>query len=691
MKKYSFLLVLLTISVACWSQPLDRSQRPKAGPAPKIELGKTESFTLPNGLKVFVVENHKVPSISVSLQLDIRPELQGDIAGYQDVVGELLGSGTVSRSKDALDLAVDNIGARIKADEKSMFGTALSRNQSQLIEIISDIAQHSDFKQEELDKIKKQALSGLAADKNNPDAMLSNITQAVNFGKNHPYGEIETEASLNKITLEPCKHFYTTYWRPNVAYMAIVGDVTMPEIKPLIEKYFGFWKQANVPVATYTIPPSGGITRVALSNRDAAVQSVFNVSYPINLPPGHPDVIKAKVTNAVLGGGSQGRLFLNLRESHGWTYGSYSNIHEDELLGNFTAYAKCRNAVTDSAIRETLNEMQKMQNSTITQEDLDNRISYMTGNFAIGLESPQTVAQFAINIERFKMPKDYYTNYLQNLAAVTVNDVHEMAKKYIHPEAANIIVVGNSMEVAKKLEQFGKVEMYDNYGQPTVAATQLAVPAGVSVSDIRNNYIQAVGGEKLINGIHDSKIVYSATIQNGLQISLTEWKSGVRMKREVMAMGKPVQKTVYQNGKGIMTVQGQSKEMTGDDLAEAKQQADIQAILHPEKYGITRNLDGMSREASGDLYIVSTKESNGSEGKEYYDAKTGLLVRQTRIKKSAQGDVGVTIEFSDYRLVPGTDGYKIPYSIRQTNGSQEFNAKIESVEINKGIPDTEFN
>ena len=689
MKKYVLTIVTVALAVSVQAQAPDRSVRPKPGPAPKIELGKSESFTMPNGMRVFVVENHKVPLVAVSIELDIKPALQGEMAGFHDIVGELLTSGTKTRSKDAMDLAIDNIGASIQADEQSMFGTSLKKNQQVLLDLMSDIAMNADFKQTELDKLKKQTLSGLAAAKNNPDAMLGNVTKAVNFGSAHPYGEVPTEESVNRISLDRCRNYYQTYWRPNTAYMAIVGDVTMAEIRPLIEKYFGKWQRADVPVASYTVPKPGGVTKVALASKDAAVQSVFNVTYPISLEPGDPDVIRAKVANAVLGGGSQGRLFLNLREAHGWTYGSYSNIQEDDLIGSFTAYAKCRNAVTDSAVRETLNEMKSMQNELISNEDLQARITYMTGNFAINLENPQTVAQYAINIERYKMPKDYYTNYLRNLAAVTPSDVQNVSRKYIHPEAANIVVVGNSDEVAKSLEQFGKVELYDNYGQPAAAAAKSTAPASVTDADIRQKYIAAVGGEKAISAIKDIKLVYGAEIQ-GTKISYIEWKGKGRIKKEVNAMGAVVQKTVFANGKGKMEVQGQPKDMSDEEVAEAKRDADIQAVLHPEQYGMKRTVNGMEKLEGKDYYVVEATDASGKKSKEYYEASTGLLIRETHVESSPQGEVPVIVEFSDYREVPGAGGYKIPYTLKQGSPMQELEFTVQSVEVNKGIPDSVF-
>jgi zinc protease len=691
MKKYSLSIFTLALAASVHAQSLDRSIRPQPGPAPKIELGATETIELPSGLKVFVVENHKVPIVSVSVQLDIKPELQGNMAGFHDIVGELITSGTKTRSKDALDLAIDNIGATIQADEESIFGTSLKRNQTALFELMSDIILNANFKQSELDKLKKQTLSGLAAAKNNPDAMLKNVTEAVNYGPAHPYGEIATEATVNAITLDRAKNYFSTYWRPNVAYMAVVGDVTASEVKALVFKYFTNWTKGNVPTANYTIPTPGSVTKVALAGRDAAVQSVFNVTHPVNLEPGNSDVIKARVANAVLGGGSQGRLFLNLREAHGWTYGSYSTIQEDRLLGNFTAYAKCRNAVTDSAITETLAEMRRLQSETISKEDLQALITNLTGQFAINLESPQTVAQYAINIDRYKMPKDYYSNYLRNLEAVTAQDVQDMAKKYIHPEAANIVVVGNSDEVAKKLEKFGKVYMYDNYGQPTVAATKSAAPDGVTAEAIVQNYIKALGGESAINALKDVKLVYAFEPQPGVTVTFSEWKSGGKMKREVSAMGQTFQKVVYANGKGTQVVQGQPKPMTPAELSDAQRQADPQAVLHMSKYGVKYTLQGMEKLDGQDVYVLETIDGAGKKGKEYYNASTGFLLKDVTVRSSPeQGEVPVTVEFKDYKEVPGANGFKVPYTVIQGAAGQNVEAKLQSIDINKGIPDSEF-
>ena len=690
MKKALLSLIITAAASGIHAQALDRSMRPKPGPAPEVKLGKTESFTLPNGLRVFVVENHKLPVITASIQLDVRPALEGNAAGYQDLMGELITSGTKSRSKEALNVAIDNLGARVSASPTSIYGNSLKRFQDNLLELLGDMVLNSDFQQSELEKIKTQTASALESQRNNPDAMLANITSVVNFGNEHPYGEITTDATLQNITLDRCKSYYNTYWRPNVAYMAIVGDVTVPEMKPLIEKYFGGWKRAEVPRASYKTPAPVSKTTVALANRNSAVQSVFNVTYPIILKPGEPDVIKAKVANAVLGGGSQGRLFLNLREAHGWTYGSYSNIREDDLAGSFTGYAKCRNAVTDSSITEMLKEMKRIKNEPITQQELQSRITYMIGNFAIGLENPQTVAQYAINIERYKMPKNYYTDYLKNLSAVTTADVQRISQKYVSPENAHIIVVGNAGEIAPKLAAFGAVEAYDNYGHKLSSEQLKAAPTGITAAEVTKKYIDAIGGEKAIGSIRDMKVVRSFDMQKG-SFTMTEYKkSPDAFVRKIEGMGQVLSKTTYASGKGYMEARGSKAELVGAELEGAREQADLQARLHPEKFGITRSLKGMEKVDGKEMYVIEKKGAAGRKSTEYYDVSTGLLAKEVSTKSTIDGDIVQESEFLNYKEVPGSGGFKIAYTVNQTSGPQHFIAEVKSVEVNKGISDSEF-
>ncbi len=693
MKKITLSICTMALAMSVGAQKLDRSVRPKPGPAPEITLGKTENFTLPNGMRVFVVENHKLPTISVSIQLDIKPELEGNAAGYRDMMSELLVSGTKTRSKDELNSAIDYIGANISASHESLYGSSLKKHQGKLLELMSDIAMNADIKKDELEKVKKRTLSGLQAAKNEPDQMLENVSAVLNFGSNHPYGEIATENTVNNITPDMVNKYYQTYFRPNVAYMAIVGDVTLAEIKPMIEKYFGGWKKADVPAASYGNPSAPAKTQVAFVPRDASVQSVINVTYPVDLKPGEPDVIKTRVANSILGGGSNGRLFLNLREKHAWTYGSYSSINADDLKGQFTAYAKCRNAVSDSSVAEIIAEMRRLQNEKVKENELQEHLAYLSGAFAISLESPQTVAQYAINIERYKMPADYYKNYLKNLNAVTASDIQTTARKYINPDKANIVVVGSKEEVAKTLTKFAAdktVALYDNYGQPLKETQTAAAPANLTADQVVKNHIKAIGGEKALMAVKDIKTVSKAEMDaqgQTMVLTITEMKKApYSVKSTVEVMGMILNKMVFNGTKGYREMQGQRADMEAKEITAAKAEADIYADLHPEQYGIKRSLKGIETVNGADAYVVEVTDAEGKKSTEYYSKETGLLVKQIASEEGMQ----VVSEFADYKEVPGAGGYKVPYTVTQNAGGMVITAKVQTVDINKGIADSEF-
>ncbi len=700
MKKSALFILGFGLVVAAYGQKLDRSMKPKPGPAPEVKLGHTEEFTLANGMKVFVVENHKLPVISCNIELDIKPELEGKMAGYQDMMSELLLSGTKTRSKDKLNEEIDRIGAKINASNNGLSGSGLKKYTEQIFGLMADIAMNSKITGEELEKTREKVLSGMETEKNDPDAMVRNVSAVVNFGSNHPYGEVATEESVKKITLEKCVNYYSTYFRPNVAYMAIVGDITAAEIKPLIEKYFGSWEKKNVPVATYSIPSlsANKLTKVAFAPRVAAVQSVVSVTYPIDLTPASADLIKVKVANTVLGGGSQGRLFLDLREKHAWTYGAYSSIREDDLGGTFSATVKCRNVVSDSSVEALLAEMQTMQTERVNDTALQNSITYLSGNFSIGLEDPSRIAQLAIRTERYHLPKDYYQNYLKNLSAVTADDIIAVSKKYITPDHANIVVAGSKEEVAGKLARFsadGKVDFYDYSGKPVVIAEAKALPAGLTATDVYKKYIAAMGGENAFNSIKDIKIVSTAVAQ-GMPLTITELKKAPNMWKQTVELtmngNKMVaQKEVYNGTKGYQEQMGQKADITGDELEQVIEGADLTSELHPEKYGIKRTLKSLEDVDGKDAYLVEAVNAKGKKTMEYYDAATSLLIRRV-ITTDGPKEPGTQVsDYKNYKEVPGTNGYKVPYDVSEGQPGQMIKATVQSVEVNKGVPDSEFN
>ncbi len=687
MKKALILFLILFVSAASFAQ-LDRSKRPQASAAPEVKIGEAESFVLKNGLKVFVVENRKLPRVTFSLVLDIDPVLEGKEAGYVNAAGQLLRTGTKSRNKEKLDQEIDFLGAALSTSPTSITASGLEKHKDKLLEIMSDIILNSDFKQEELDRIKKQTLSGLATTKDDPNAIAQRVQAVLMYGKDHPYGEPETDETVKLFTLDQCKKYYETYFKPNVAYLAVVGDINKSKAKALVEKYLGKWEKKDVPKNVYQTPKAPVVNKAALVDRANSVQSVIAVCYPLELQIGSQDALKASVTNLILGGSATGRLFMNLRESKAYTYGAYSNINPDQLIGSFGAFTQVRNSVTDSAITEIFNEMKKIRNEKADEAELDKAKNYLTGNFIRSLEMPETVARFAINTARYSLPKDYYKNYLRNLSAITADDVQETAKKYIKPNNAYVLVVGNGEEVAKNLTKFslgGKIDYYDPFGEkydPNVKK----VPAGLTAEIVIDKYVQALGGKENLLKVIDQTVKLAGSMQ-GMNITITMIRKAPNKFYQLVDFGVGQQKTIFDGIKGKTSAMGQEQELTGAQLEAIKIEAAINAFLKYDELGIKTELSGMETINNKDAYKVTLTAASGRKSINYYDVQSELLVRQVTTSDTPQGSFTSTIDFDDYKEVKGV---KIAHKLVQSTPMGAIELKASSVEVNSGVPDSTF-
>ena len=612
------------------SAQLDRTQPPKPGPAPVINIGDYNLFTLPNGLKVIVVENHKTPVISWQLTLDIDPVMEGGHKGLADLAGQLMRSGTKNRSKQQIDEETDFIGASLSTFSTGMFGSSLTRHKEKLLDLMSDVLLNPAFPQEELDKLIARSVSGLTTQESDANSMVDNMINSVVYGSSHPYGEVVTKESIGYVTRDHITDYYNTFFRPNAAYLVIVGNITTKEAKKLAGKYFNDWKEGEVPKSNYASPQPPPANKVAFANRDGAVQSVLAVSYPIDLKPGSPDEIKASVMNSVLGGGVfSGRLMQNLREDKAYTYGARSSLSPDKLTGSFTARTEVGNNVTDSALVEILYEMDRLAKEPVDQKSLDLVKNFMNGNFARSLESPRTIASFALNIERYKLPKDYYKTYLEKLAAVTIEDVSATAARYIKPENAWIIVGGNKDEVSPKLKRFsqgGEILFFDPYGRK-IETTDAAIPSDLTAEKVIENYINAIGGEARLKGITDKVIKMSAEMQ-GMTIEMESAQKAPGKILVTTSMGGNVmQKQVFDGQRGMVSAMGQKMELSGKQLSDMKIQAKLFLELEYKNLGFGLKLLEPDNIDGKPVYKVQVTSPEGTVKTEFFDVATGLKVR----------------------------------------------------------------
>ena len=678
-----FLLLLFTGTLT--AQQVDRSQPPKPGPAPKINLGNYNMFSLDNGLKVIVVENHKLPRVSFQLTLNIDPVDEGDKTGYVSMAGDLLRSGTQSRDKEQIDEAIDFIGGTLSTYSTGIYAASLTQHEDTLLTLMSDVLLHPTFPEQELEKSRKQTLTALKSIKDDPETIASNVAEVMNFGEDNPYGEQTTEATVNNITRNDLLHYYKTYFKPNVAYLVVVGDITEGRAKELANQYFGSWQKGDVPAHQYNFPPPPANDEVAFVDKTGAVQSVISVTYPVKLKPGSPDAIPASVTNAILGGGVfSGRLMQNLRETHAYTYGARSSISTDKLMGDFDASTSVRNSVTDSSITQILYEMKRMRDENVDNDHLQLVKNVLSGSFARSLERPQTIASFALNTQLYNLPADYYATYLEKIAAVTPEEVRQMSEKYILPGHSYIVVVGNKDEVAPTLTKFaadGKVNFYDYFGQPV--KEKKSIPAGVTAQSIVNRYIEAVGGAKKLKKVKNVTIHATADIQ-GMDVSVVTYHQAPdKFMMEMSMNGNTLVKQVYDGEHGYMKSMMGSSEVGGDTLTRMKEQALMNPELQYNEKGYKLELDGIEDVNGQDAYKINITSPGGNVSSNYFSVDSGLLVREV----STTGQMTQESDLSDYRDV---NGVKYPFKRLTTVGPQQVTINVKDVDNKSKIESKVF-
>ncbi len=686
-------LSLLVSSVT--AQNFDRSIRPQPSKAGTVQMKDAVTITLANGLKVFVVENHKLPTVSYMLQLDVEPVLQGKAAGLEDMVGELMLSGTKNRSKDAFNKELDALGGTLSPSSRGIYASCLVQHQDKMLGLMTDMLYNADFKQAELDKLKTNTLSGLKNTQDDPDAKSNNLIKGLVYGKQHPYGEIVTEATTKAITLDACKNFYKTYFRPNVAYLAIVGDVTEAQARVLAEKHFGSWQKGMVPKGKYLTPKQNTTTKVALVNQSDAVQSVINVSYPIDLKPGTQEGIKLRVAESILGGGASGRLFMNLREKHSWTYGSYASIQNDKMpmSGSFNADAKSKTEATDSSVAAIFDEMNRMRNETVDEKTVENAKRKLAGNFALSLENPRNIAQNAINLEMNKMDKNYYKNYLTNLSNVTAADVQTVSKKYIDPSKATVVIAGDKPVIAEKLKRFaasGKIDMYDMYANPIKELiSKTGVVEKVNAKDVITKYIAAVGGADNWQSVKDITINMEIESQ-GQKLEMNEIKKAPnKYFQELKAGAMTVQKKIFDGVKGKEMGMGGEQAFDEAAIAEMKEDASFLGdivYLDPSYKVEAKGIEDIDGKPAYKIIVTTPSKKTKTI---FYDKATGFKVKEINVMEAEGKKMQIAMFYSDYKQVSG--GLKYAFKIKQVvPQGPPFEIRVTKIETNTGVPDSIF-
>lgn len=451
------------------------------GPLAPVEFDVPQAHitTLANGLKVVFFPDRRLPLVSFRLAF-----LSGDAADPADCVGltsataSMLTEGSENYSSRELAEKIERLGASLSANSSDDFtiisASALSLYTSDILDLVAEVVFRPTFPESELDLYKRNTIENLKFQRSQPSFLANEQVARLLYGP-HPYARIAPRAEeIEKLSRTLLVDFHRRTLVSNNAVMIIVGDADREELVGQISDRFKHWHKAEVEIRPFPDPPRRDAATLTIVDRPGSAQSNI-VMANLAFERSSPDYFGALVMNQVLGAGASSRVFMNLREEKGYTYGAYTRIDAKRFTGDFEATAEVRTQVTGDSLREFFYELNRIREERVSDEELADAKNFLTGVFPIRAETQEGLTNLIVNQQLYGLPDDYLQTYRANVDAVTAEDVQRMARKYVNPDTMAIVIVGDGEAILEQAERYAShIEIFDTNGSPRDIATYRA-------------------------------------------------------------------------------------------------------------------------------------------------------------------------------------------------------------------------
>jgi zinc protease len=443
----------------------------------RVHLPRPSKLTLENGLRVLIVEDHHSPMIFMTTAIVGAGEVYDPQSqpGLSEFTRLLLREGTTTRTSKEIAQEVARLGVIIGSSfggpNEQLIAIGLSDNFDQWFDLYTDLLLHPSFPESEVDLRKQQRLVSLKQQRTNADFLADERMQQILYGSHPAAVTSPSEASVNAMTHEALAAFYRERYVPQNAVLVIAGDVNAKHLVAKLNKSFAGWHSTNFKPTLPPDPVPQTVRKIFLVNRPDSVQTNIVIGN-LAIRRRDPDYVPLVVMNEILGGSAAGRLFMNLREAKGYTYGAYSRLDARSFIGTVTASSEVRTVVTEGAMTEFFRELQRMSEQPVSAEELDKAKRSLVASFALSLESPRSVLGDWLTVEQNGFLETYWDTYVDQVMAVTTTDLQRVARKYFDPKAVQVVAVGDAAKIKASLEKWGTVTVYNADGSlasPTTA------------------------------------------------------------------------------------------------------------------------------------------------------------------------------------------------------------------------------
>jgi zinc protease len=467
------------------SQPeIFRSQAPPPLPPRPIAIPTPKETVLSNGLTLVVVEDRRLPLVSYRLAFRVGGAFDPpELPGLTDLLAGLLPEGTTSKTSREIADEVARMGASLSAganaDYTIVAASALSQFNDPVLDLMAEVVLEPSFPENEVQLAKQNTKESLRQQRAQPSFLASEMVSRVMFG-DHPYSIVApTPESIDRSSRDDFVKFHRAKLVPNSAVFIVVGDVRYDEVLKRTESLFSTWQRGEELVADFPAPPVRTKRTAYLVDRPGSAQSNIVIANS-GIVRTSPDYFPMMLMHTVLGANASSRLFMNLREEKGYTYGAYSNLDARRTAGTFRATAEVRSTVTGDSLKEFFYELERIRSTPVSAKEIGDAQSYLTGVFPIRLETQEGLADQLVQIKMLNLPDDYLQKYRDQVQAVTIEQIQRVAEKYVKPDEAAVIVVGDGSSVLEQIKPYCEdIEIYNTAGKRKTAESSAATdPVG---------------------------------------------------------------------------------------------------------------------------------------------------------------------------------------------------------------------
>lgn len=445
-----------------------REMPPPLEPRP-LNIPERFETTLDNGLSLLLIEDKRLPLISFRLAFRSGDANDpAELPGLSDMMAHLLTEGTRTRTSRQIAEEIERIGATLMVGSSSDFSTvaasSLSMFANEVLELLADVTLRSTFPQNEIDLARENTKQLLIQQRAQPTFLASERMAKVMFGS-HPYSSVSpTPEMLDALTRQDLLSFRQRIFIPNNAVLIVIGDFDQDSLVTQIESLFGEWQIASVAKPEHPAPPKRSKPTIYMVDRPGSAQSNIVIANE-GITRKHPDYFPMLLMHTILGANASSRLFMNLREHKGYTYGAYSNLDARRLAGTFRASAEVRTPVTGASLHEFFFELNRIRDEKVSDEEITNAKSYLTGVFPIRIETQEGLLDQLVAMKMFDLPENYLRTYREQVNAVTTEEIQRVAQQNVTPDRAAIVIVGDASEVLDQAKPYAEeVEIYDTEG-----------------------------------------------------------------------------------------------------------------------------------------------------------------------------------------------------------------------------------